>query len=120
MRRFLTTAAAGTVVVALGGGSYVLASGDPRESEKRPDGRARLPPGQRLIHALKPMGGTPGETNPARWSLRVTGEVEAPFTLQFAELLAMPQLEQTCDVHCVTGWSLLDARFRGEEAPSNC
>ncbi|HEU4752505.1 MAG TPA: molybdopterin-dependent oxidoreductase, partial [Armatimonadota bacterium] len=28
-------------------------------------------------------------------------------------LLAMTQVEQTCDVHCVTGWSLLDGVWRG-------
>ena len=112
-RRFLTTAAAGTIVLALGGGSYVLASGDPREQQRRPDGRTRVPPGQRVINAIKPMGGSPGDPNPAHWSLRVHGEVDSPFSLTFAELLAMTQADQVCDVHCVTGWSLLDARFTG-------
>jgi DMSO/TMAO reductase YedYZ molybdopterin-dependent catalytic subunit len=25
----------------------------------------------------------------------------------------MPQVEETCDVHCVTRWTVLDARFEG-------
>jgi DMSO/TMAO reductase YedYZ molybdopterin-dependent catalytic subunit len=29
------------------------------------------------------------------------------------ELLAMDQTEQRLDVHCVTGWSVLDAKWRG-------
>ena len=41
------------------------------------------------------------------------GEVDAPFVVDFAELLRMPQVEQTCDVHCVTKWSLLGARWKG-------
>lgn len=113
-RRFLKAITAGTVVVALGGGTYVIAQADdPRAKALRPDGRPRLPPGQRLLDALKPMGGDPGDPSPASFRLRVHGEVESPFEVTFAELLAMPQTDQSCDVHCVTGWSVLDSRWRG-------
>ncbi|MEO7331379.1 MAG: twin-arginine translocation signal domain-containing protein, partial [Minicystis sp.] len=65
-RRFLRTAGAGTVLVALGGGTYVLAAeNDPRAKQMRPDGRLRLPPGQRIIDTLKPMGGDPGDPSAA-------------------------------------------------------
>ena len=30
-----------------------------------------------------------------------------------AALTALPSIEQTCDVHCVTGWSLLDSKWTG-------
>jgi DMSO/TMAO reductase YedYZ molybdopterin-dependent catalytic subunit len=113
-RRFLKTAAAGTLVAALGGGTYVLAGeDDPRAKQLRPDGRVRLPPGQRIIDALKPMGGDAGDPNPAAFRLRVWGEVETPLDVDFTALTAMPPIEQTCDVHCVTGWSLLDAKWTG-------
>lgn len=113
-RRFLKLAAAGTAFVALGGGTYVLAAeDDPRAKQQRPDGRLRLPPGQRIIDALKPMGGDPGDPSPANFRLRVHGEVESPLDIDFAALLAMPQTELTCDVHCVTGWSLLDSKWTG-------
>jgi DMSO/TMAO reductase YedYZ molybdopterin-dependent catalytic subunit len=82
-------------------------------AEIRPDGRSRLPLHQYLIRKLRPMGGSAGEPAPGAFRLRVHGEVEAPFTLSFAELLAMPQIEQTCDVHCVTRWTVLDAQFTG-------
>lgn len=112
-RDFLRVAAAGTAISALGG-LYVLARrDDPRAEEKLPDGRPRLPPGQRAIDALRPMGGEEGSPDASRFSLRVHGEVESPFEISFADLLALPQAEQPCDVHCVTGWSLLGARFRG-------
>ncbi|WP_437653268.1 molybdopterin-dependent oxidoreductase [Sorangium sp. So ce1182] len=113
-RRFLKTALAGTVITALGGGTYVMAAADdPRARAVRPDGRLRLPPGQRIIAALKPMGGDPGDPSPTAFRLRVHGEVDNPLNLDFAALLALPQTDQVCDVHCVTGWSLLDGRWRG-------
>ena len=113
-RHFLRMAATGTVLAALGGGTYVLASpDDPRAKEKRKDGRPRLPPGQRIIDALKPMGGDPGDPSPSAFRLKVYGEVEAPVDLDFAALLALPQTEQLCDVHCVTGWSALDVKWTG-------
>jgi DMSO/TMAO reductase YedYZ molybdopterin-dependent catalytic subunit len=113
-RRFLKAAAAGTVLVALGGGSYVVAAADdPRARERRPDGQLRLPPGQRLLSALRPMGGDPGDPSPGNFRLQVHGEVDNPLVLDFAALLALPQTDQECDVHCVTGWSVLGARFRG-------
>jgi DMSO/TMAO reductase YedYZ molybdopterin-dependent catalytic subunit len=113
-RRFLRGAVAGSVFVAMGGATYVLASpDDPRAKEKRLDGRPRLPPGQRLLDALRPMGGDPGDPSPASFKLKVHGEVDAPLELDFAALLAMPQTEQSCDVHCVTGWTMLDSKWTG-------
>lgn len=113
-RRFLKAVTAGTVVMALGGGTYMVArADDPRAKQLRPDGRPRLPPGQRMLDALKPMGGDPGDPSPQAFRLRVHGEVESPFEVTFAELLSMPQTDQSCDVHCVTGWTVLDSRWRG-------
>jgi DMSO/TMAO reductase YedYZ molybdopterin-dependent catalytic subunit len=115
-RTFVRAAVAGTIVMALGGGAYVFA--DDAEERKarntpRPDGRPRLPPNQYLLKHLRPMGGEEGDPSPGSYRLTVHGEVESPFTLDFAGLLAMPQVEQTCDVHCVTKWTVLDARFAG-------
>jgi len=113
-RSFLRMAAAGTAFTALGGGTYVLAAtDDPRATEKRSDGRLRLPPGQRILDALKPMGGDPGDPSPSAFRLRISGEVENSFELDFAGLLKLPQTEQACDVHCVTGWTVLGAKFTG-------
>ena len=113
-RRFLRAVGAGTVLVALGGGTYVLAAeNDPRGKQLRSDGRPRLPPGQRIIDTLKPMGGDPGDPSAASFRLQIRGEVENPLTMDFAALTAMPVTEQVCDVHCVTGWSALDSRWTG-------
>ncbi|MFO0760342.1 MAG: molybdopterin-dependent oxidoreductase [Byssovorax sp.] len=113
-RRFLRGAAAGTVLCVLGGGTYVLAAeNDPRAKQVRGDGRLRLPPGQRIIDTLKPMGGDPGDPSPAGFRLTIHGEVENPMTVDFAALTAMPATDQTCDVHCVTGWSAFDSKWTG-------
>jgi DMSO/TMAO reductase YedYZ molybdopterin-dependent catalytic subunit len=107
---------AGTVVAALGGGAYVFADDSEERQARaslRPDGRPRLPPNQYLLKHLRPMGGEEGDPSPGAWHLTVHGEVESPFTIDFAGLLAMPQVEQICDVHCVTKWTVLDAHFTG-------
>jgi DMSO/TMAO reductase YedYZ molybdopterin-dependent catalytic subunit len=115
-RTFLRALSAGTVVLALGGGAYVLADTEEERrarAERRPDGRPRLPPNQFLLRRLRAMGGDEGDPSPGNWHLQVHGEVESPFTLDFAGLLAMPQVDQACDVHCVTKWSVLGANFTG-------
>ena len=115
-RTFLRALTAGTVVMALGGGAYVLADSEEERKARatpRPDGRPRLPPSQFLLKRLRPMGGEEGDPSPGGWRLKVHGEVDNPVTLDFAALLAMPQVEQECDVHCVTKWSVLGAHFTG-------
>jgi DMSO/TMAO reductase YedYZ molybdopterin-dependent catalytic subunit len=112
-RRFVRDAAIGSTIVALGG-LYVFAdAAEGGEVEKRPDGRPRVPPGQRLLKALKPMGGEPGSALRQDFRLSLSGEVEHPLVLDFAQLSALGVVELPLDVHCVTGWSVLGARFKG-------
>jgi DMSO/TMAO reductase YedYZ molybdopterin-dependent catalytic subunit len=112
-RRFIQRAAAGSVVAVLGG-AYILSDDLTRaaRAETRGDGRPRVPPGQRVLSRLKPMGGEPSSTPPSAYRLRVYGEAEAPFELTLAELAKLGS-EHSVDVHCVTGWSVLGARFKG-------
>lgn len=115
-RIFLGAVSAGTAIAALGGGAYVLADDEETRRARaslRPDGRPRLPPNQYLLKRLRPMGGDEGDPSPGGFRLRVHGEVENPLNLDFAALLAMPQIEQECDVHCVTKWTVLGAHFTG-------
>lgn len=113
-RDFIRRAAAGTVVAVLGG-MYFLDDRATRiaAAQTGPAGRPRLPPGQRVISALRPMGGEEGSPRLEDFQLSVHGEVDRPFTLSYAQLLAEPQVDVTTDVHCVTGWSVLGATFRG-------
>jgi DMSO/TMAO reductase YedYZ molybdopterin-dependent catalytic subunit len=48
-----------------------------------------------------------------RWRLTVDGEVEQPVTLALAEFMALPQVEDTSDFHCVTTWSRMDLAWKG-------
>ncbi len=112
-RRFIEQAAAGTVITALCGGLYYLLDDELARAETRADGRERVPPGQRVIKKLKPMGGEEGDPSPSAFKLSVHGEVEEPFTLDYKELSGMPQTTKKTDVHCVTGWTVLDAEFQG-------
>jgi DMSO/TMAO reductase YedYZ molybdopterin-dependent catalytic subunit len=82
-------------------------------AELRPDGRPRLPPGQVAVRMLQDMGGTPGTATTSDWKLRIHGEVDRPLTLDFRDFMKLPQVEDTCDVHCVTGWTLLDSHWTG-------
>ncbi len=81
--------------------------------ELRPDGRVRIPPGQMAVESIQKMGGTPGPgLNPA-WHLQIKGEVKRSTVFSWKELMQFPQTDLVCDVHCVTGWTLLDSRWRG-------
>jgi len=115
-RSFIKKAAAGTVIAVLGGGLYRFVADDVNRearAQKRADGRRRLPPGQRVIKRLKPMGGSPSDSSAKNFRLRVHGEVANPFEVDFSELLDMPQVEDPVDVHCVTSWSLLGVPWTG-------
>ena len=115
-RNFIARAASGTVITAMGGSLlYTLSDRLTREAQAMTtvDGRPRLPPGQRALEALRPMGGTPGSAAVSDFRLQIHGEVEKPLTLDWAGLLAQPQAELELDVHCVTGWSLLGASWKG-------
>lgn len=114
-RRFIQMAGAGTAVLALGGLQFALSDELTRiaRAETRTDGKPRLPPGQRVLERLKPMGGEEGDPSPSAFRLRVHGLVEHELRLGFDELLALPQVTLPVDVHCVTGWSVLGASFTG-------
>lgn len=115
-RQFLKSALAGTAFMALGGTLLRLAADDLTRSaraEKRADGRSRLPPGQRTLEALRAMGGDEGDGKVESFKLKVHGAVKKPFEVDYANLLKLPQVEKEADVHCVTGWSLLGAVYKG-------
>ena len=47
------------------------------------------------------------------WKLEVAGLVENPFTLDWPGLMALPQIDDVSDFHCVTTWSRYDNHWRG-------
>jgi len=82
-------------------------------ADLRPDGRPRIPPGQHAVKALVPMGGAAGPGKIDDWHLKISGLVEQPQTISFRNLMGLNQVNLTCDVHCVTGWTLLDSKWAG-------
>jgi len=79
----------------------------------RPDGRPRLPPGQMAVKKLRDMGGTRPADTAEPWALTVSGQVGQPQSLTPSALSELPRCTVGCDVHCVTGWTLLDAVWQG-------
>ena len=115
-REIIKNASTGALVLALGGGLYQVSNGriiSSARAEKRIDGKQRLPPGQKVIEALKPMGGQPFTDKPENWSLKIYGEVEKPMTLSWDKYSSVKHVKQSADVHCVTGWSLLGGVWTG-------
>jgi DMSO/TMAO reductase YedYZ molybdopterin-dependent catalytic subunit len=75
---------------------------------------ARLPPGQYLTEKWPVLhAGSVPHTDLAAWDLRIFGEVESELTLRWDDLVALPAVEVTQDIHCVTRWSRFDATFKG-------
>ena len=116
-RRQLIKAAVGGTVVLAAGGLVMRLAGDEltkkARAQKLPDGRPRLPPGQRVIESLRPMGGDEGDGDARNFRLRVHGLVKTPLELDYKALLALPQVTKQADVHCVTGWSMLGGEWKG-------
>ena len=115
-RRKFMAAAGGTIVsIGLPGVFVKMMDSENRAlaAQVRADGRSRIPPGQHAVQALPNMGGVKGPGNVPDWRLAIDGEVQNPVSLGFLDLMKLKQVDLTCDVQCVTGWTLLDSRWRG-------
>jgi len=75
---------------------------------------SRVPPGQRLTTDFPVLhAGSVMHVDPASWKLSLSGLVSPEVTLDYDGLLGLPATEQVCDIHCVTGWTKLDTRWKG-------
>jgi DMSO/TMAO reductase YedYZ molybdopterin-dependent catalytic subunit len=59
------------------------------------------------------FGQVPAYPDLSRWDIRVFGDVETPFSLNWTEFRQLPTAEVTLDIHCVTRWSKLDTTWTG-------
>lgn len=114
-RDFIKQAAVGTTVTLFGGALYAFSDEIAKSAwaGATQGGKPRIPPGQRVLEKLKPMGGTPGDPKTSTYRLKVHGLVERPLSLSLADLTKNGPVELALDVHCVTGWSVLGAKFTG-------
>lgn len=77
-------------------------------------GAPRLPIGQHEVRnwPVLDLGHVP-DIPLDRWRLEVAGLVEHPVALTWAEFMALPQVEDVSDFHCVTTWSRMNNRWTG-------
>jgi DMSO/TMAO reductase YedYZ molybdopterin-dependent catalytic subunit len=74
----------------------------------------RVPPGQRLVKGWPVLHYGPIPSfDEATWDFEVSGLVESPYRLSYAELKALGPQDVQADMHCVTGWSTLDNEWTG-------
>jgi DMSO/TMAO reductase YedYZ molybdopterin-dependent catalytic subunit len=78
------------------------------------DGMPKLPVGQHVVRnwPVLDLGDVP-DVPLSEWRLEVGGLVDNPVTLTWQDFLALPQVEDVSDFHCVTTWSRYDNRWRG-------
>jgi DMSO/TMAO reductase YedYZ molybdopterin-dependent catalytic subunit len=91
-------------------------------SHRTPEGRGpayrhgmpKLPVGQHEVKnwPVLELGAQP-VISTETWTLEIGGLVEQPFSLTWDQLLALPQVEDVSDFHCVTTWSRYDNHWRG-------
>lgn len=84
------------------------------DNRQSPRQEPRLPPGQVLTDKWPVLhyGAVP-RVDLATWDLRVDGAVEHPLRLTWEEFKALPRVEVTSDIHCVTRWSRYDNHWEG-------
>lgn len=77
-------------------------------------GKPKLPVGQHEVRnwPVLDLGDVPDVSRDV-WRLEIGGLVHNPVTLTFDDLLALPQVEDVSDFHCVTTWSRFDNHWRG-------
>jgi DMSO/TMAO reductase YedYZ molybdopterin-dependent catalytic subunit len=87
----------------------------PWSKKPSPEIASRIPPGQVLTDKFPVLhfGRVPEYGDLSGWDFKVWGEVEQPFSLRWAEFRALPTVQVTQDIHCVTRWSKLDTAWEG-------
>ena len=85
-----------------------------QELEKRGLDPARLPPGQYFTERFPVLhAGVVPEIDIATWDFTVDGLVSTELRWTLDEFKALPSVELTTDIHCVTKWSKFDTEWRG-------
>ena len=74
----------------------------------------RVPPGQRLVQSWPVLhAGKIPPFDKDDWKFRVFGLVEEEVVLTFEQFRDLPLVKVYSDIHCVTGWSMLDMLWEG-------
>jgi DMSO/TMAO reductase YedYZ molybdopterin-dependent catalytic subunit len=79
--------------------------------------KSRLPPGQHIVKDFPVLDlGDQPNLSQREWTLTTAGQIGRPVRWSFDDLMKQPQVELTCDIHCVTTWSRYDNRWKGVSA----
>ena len=74
----------------------------------------RVPPGQYVTERFPVLhAGVTPRVDLAKLDFQIKGLVENPVTLTYEQMLEMPQVSRSLDIHCVTKWSKLDTAWEG-------
>lgn len=77
-------------------------------------GMPKLPVGQHEVDKWPVLDlGVHPKVSKADWRFTVDGAVKAQVALTWADFMALPQVEDVSDFHCVTTWSKFDLAWRG-------
>jgi DMSO/TMAO reductase YedYZ molybdopterin-dependent catalytic subunit len=74
----------------------------------------RVPPGQRLVQKWPVLhAGKVPQFDEEAWRFRIFGMVKEEIELTREQFRALPTVKVYSDIHCVTGWSMLDMLWEG-------
>jgi DMSO/TMAO reductase YedYZ molybdopterin-dependent catalytic subunit len=74
----------------------------------------RLPPGQYTERGFPVLSVGPTPRVPLeQWDFSIEGKVKIPIHWTWAEFQALPHVDITTDIHCVTKWSKFDTHWAG-------
>ena len=77
-------------------------------------GMPAVPVGQHLVKNWPVLDrGEQPDVPLEKWKLEIGGLVENPIALNWDQFMALPQVEDISDFHCVTTWSRLDNHWKG-------
>jgi DMSO/TMAO reductase YedYZ molybdopterin-dependent catalytic subunit len=77
-------------------------------------GMPKVPEGQTVTKGWPVLDlGRQPDIQLSRWELIVDGEVEEPQRFDWKQFMALPQVKDVSDFHCVTTWSKMDVPWEG-------
>ncbi len=87
-----------------------------KEVIKSPDTERedRLPPGQRISESWPVLhhGKVPC-IDTSKWVFTISGMVEKERKIEYQEFISLPRVTVLSDIHCVTGWTMLNNLWQG-------
>ena len=86
-----------------------------RHLHRAPAGQeSRVPPGQYVTEGFPVLSAGPTPHTPLEnWTFSITQGGQAKKSWTWQEFQALPNVDVTANIHCVTRWSKLDTEWRG-------